>query len=262
MSKKTIKLISVLALVIAMIAGSALSVCAESYDYTNEDYHCYFQSNQEMETNFDADAIAKRVEDLQPGDDVTFEVTYQNNSNETTDWYMENTIEKTLESTRERRLAVSGVGDAENGGYNYELIHYDKNGKEEILFNNTQTTFGGESVVNGRKGLSQASNALEEWFYIQTLEKGESGSVVLKVAFEGETEVNDYMDTDGGLNVRFAVEVQKPGQPEETRKIVKTGDYSNVVRWVAVMMAASVLLIVLAIFSKKRDRKEDYNAKH
>ena len=45
-------------------------------------------------------------------------------------------------------------------------------------------------------------------------------------------------------------------------KIVKTGDYTNITRWVAIMLAAGVLLIILAIFSKKKDRKESYNEKH
>ena len=261
MSKKTFKLMPVLALMIAMIAGSALSVCAESYDYTDRDFHCYYQ-NGKMVENFDEKAIAQAVENLQPGDDMTFKVTYENRSDDKTDWYMENAVAKTLEQTRARALQVSGVGKAENGGYSYELIHVDKNDKEDVLFNSEgiNKVFGSEDdeKVTGREGLKQATNALEDWFYIQTLEPGEGGEVILKVALEGETEVNDYMDTDGELNVRFAVEVPKPG----TKKIVKTGDYSNITRWVAIMMAAGVLLIILAIFSKKKDRKESYNEKH
>ena len=265
MSKKIFKLIPVLALMIAMIAGSALSVSAEHYDYTDEDFHCYFQ-NGSMETNYDGKKIAQRVEDLQPGDDMTFRVVYENRSNDTTDWYMENQIAKTLEDTRER-TAIAGIDEegAEYGGYSYELIHVDKNDKEDVLFNSKglNKVFGSEKdeKVTGKEGLKQATNALEDWFYIQTLDPGESGEVILKVALEGETEVNDYMDTDGELNVRFAVEVPKPGK----RKIVKTGDYTNITRWVAIMMAAAVLLIILAIFSKKKDREdrnEAYNEKH
>lgn len=261
MSKKTFKLIPVLAIMIAMVAGSALSVCAESYDYTNKDFHCYYQ-NGAMSTNFTAGDIAQAVENLQPGDDMTFKVKYQNKSGDTTDWYMENKAVKTLEQTRARRLQVSGIGKAENGGYSYELIHVDKSGTEDVLFNSDgiDKVFGSkeDKDVTGREGLKQATNALEDWFYIQTLDPGESGEVILKVALEGETEVNDYMDTDGELNVRFAVEKPEPG----TRRIVKTGDYTNITRWVAIMLAAGVLLIIMAIFSKKKDRKEAYDEKH
>lgn len=261
MSKKTFKLIPVLALVIVMIAGSAMSVSAESYDYTKEDFHCYYQ-NGTMVENYDGKTVAQFAEDLQPGDDMTFRVVYENRSKDTTDWYMENAIAKTLEDTRARAVQVRGIGKAENGGYSYELIHVDKNGAEDILFNSDgiDKVFGSldDKDVTGREGLKQATTALEDWFYVQTLEPGESGEVILKVALEGETEVNDYMDTDGELNVRFAVEKPEPG----TRKIVKTGDYTNITRWVAVMMAAGVLLLILAIFSKKKDRKESYDEKH
>jgi len=69
------------------------------------------------------------------------------------------------------------------------------------------------------------------------------------------------MDTDGGLNVRFAVEVPE----KDTNKIIKrvnTGDYTNITRWVAIMMAAAVLLLILAVISRKKDRKEARNEKH
>lgn len=264
MSKKTFRLITVLAISVLMAAGSALAVCAESYDYSDKGYYCHFNKSHKMETNFTAKTVADAVENLQPGDDVTFKVTYKNTSDKTTDWYMENTIEKTLEKTREKALKVSGIGKAENGGYSYELLHYDKNGKEDVLFNSVGKTFGSESdkAKTGREGLEEATNALENWFYIQTLKPGESGEVVLKVAFEGETEVNDYMDTDGGLNLRFAVEINEGNTTPQGRPSVKTGDYSNLFRWVAIMMAAGVLLLVLAIYSKKRDRKEAYDGKH
>lgn len=263
MSKKRFRLIPVLALMIAMIAGSAMAASAESFDYTDKDFHCYYDGS--MDTNFTAKTVAQAVEDLQPGDDMTFKVTYQNKSGDTTDWYMENAIEKTLEQTRERKTAVGGIDTAENGGYSYELIHIDKNGAEDVLFNSEglDKVFGGEDdkAETGREGLKQATNALEDWFYIQTLEPGETGEVILKVALEGETEVNDYMDTDGGLNVRFAVEVPEKG----TKKIIKrvnTGDYTNVTKWVAIMIAAAVLLLILAVISRKKDRKEAYDEKH
>ena len=262
MSKKIFRLITVLAIMIVMTAGAAMSVSAVSYDYTDEDFHCYFENNR-METNFTAKTVAQAVENLQPGDDMTFSVTYENRSDKTTDWYMENAIEKTLEQTRARKTSVSGIGTAENGGYSYELVHVDKNGDEDVLFNSNGTTFGSKAdeEVTGREGLKQATNALEDWFYIQTLEPGENGEVILKVALEGETEVNDYMDTDGGLNVRFAVEVPEKG----TNKIIKrvnTGDYTRLTMWVAIMMAAAVVLLILAVFSRKKDRKEAYDEKH
>ena len=74
---------------------------------------------------------------LQPGDDVSFIVTYTNNYDASTDWYMENRILQTLEKASASK-AVSGTGQAEHGAYTYELIHYDNNNVREVLFSNKE----------------------------------------------------------------------------------------------------------------------------
>ncbi len=266
MNKKIFKLIPVLAIMIVMVAGSVVSVCAESYDYTDVDYHCYFGKDHKMHTNFNAKTFGRVIRNMQPGDDVTFKVVYKNNAPETTEWYMENEVEKTLEQTSQKAKKVSGTGIAEEGGYKYELINYGNNGKE-VLFNSDGLTLGGrEKPMKNREGLEEATNALEDWFHIQTLKSGQDGYLILKIAFEGETEVNDYMDTDGIVNMRFAVELQPDGgNNNPPPKRVDTGDYTNVTMWVAIMMAAAVLFLIFAIFSIKRDRKdrkEAYDEKH
>ena len=109
------------------------------------------------------------------------------------------------------------------------------------------------------EGLEQATNALDEWFYIQTLTKGQSGRVVLNVEFDGETEVNDYMDTDGGLAVRFTVELNKTGANTTTAgtgtkvgvTAVQTGDPTNFPLLFGVLIAGVVLLIVALALRKK-----------
>jgi hypothetical protein len=254
MKKNIFKIIPVLAMMIVMIVGSAMIVSAESYDYTKEDYHCYFGKDHKMHTNFDAKTFGRVIRNMQPGDDVTFKVVYKNNAPETTEWYMENEVEKTLEQTARSAKKVSGTGDPEEGGYTYELTNYGTKGKE-VLFNSEGLTLGGrEKPMKNREGLEEATNALEDWFHIQTLKSGQEGYLILKIAFEGETEVNDYMDTDGIVNMRFAVELQPDkGNPP---KRINTGDYTNVTMWVAILMAAAVLLLIFAIFSVKRDRKD------
>lgn len=253
MSKRRFSFIPVLAIALTLILGSSAGVFAESYDYSKDDFHCYFENNHKMNTNYSAKVIAEKVNRLQPGDDMTFVVTYKNKSKEKTTWYLENAIAKTLEDVREQSLAVSGIGEAENAGYKYEISN---NG--DVLFNSKDKVIGGEKEVAGREGLKQGTNALEDWINIGELAPGEGGKVTLKIALEGETEVNDYMDTDGEVNLRFAVELPKKGNNPP----VKTGDYNNITRWVAILMAASVLLLIFAIISVRRDRKETYNAKH
>ena len=254
--KKRYNIIPVLMISLALILCGTFSALAES---TSHKGSCSYNGT-DIESTFSSSTIAKAVEDLQPGDDVTFTVTYTNESNDDTDWYMENSIVQTLEKTSAKKK-VSGTGEAENGGYTYELTHYDKNGNKEVLFSNDEV--GGEYGVvpdldSGKemKGLEPATNALDEWFYIQTLSKNESGKVVLHVAFDGETEVNDYMDTDGELNLRFAVE-----KVSKKSKRVYTGDHSDLIMWSAICLVSGLLLIVLAWLFRKQKGGSDEKVK-
>ena len=255
MIRKTRKILPVLALTLALIAGMSGSALAESYEY---DGVCTF-NGKEMVEDFSSKTVADAVRNLQPGDDVTFTVQYVNGSNESTDWYMENNIVKTLESLSESAKRPDGIEAPEKGGYTYELVQNDKNGKKNVLFSNTE--IGGDKGTvkdlknpeRELKGLEPSTNALDDWFYIDTLtKKGQSGSVTLHVAFDGETEVNDYMDTDGELNVRFAVELTPKGTT--TTKAVKTGDQSNLLMWAAIGLVARLLMLILAFLSRKRDK--------
>ncbi len=249
MIKKTKRILPVLALALALITGMSWSVFADSPRY---DWSCKYNGSK-ITSDFSSKEIAEAISNLQPGDDVTFNVVYENSTSESTDWYMENRIFQTLEKTKAAKK-VKGTGSAENGGYTYELIHYNKNNEETILFSNDEV--GGEYKLGKKEGLEPATNALDEWFYIDTLEQNESGKVVLHVAFDGETEVNDYMDTDGELHVRFAVEKTPKGTtPPPSRKIIKTGDESRLLMWAAIGVAAGLLMLILAFFSRKKDEK-------
>ena len=242
------------ALIITMMSASAFA----------EDGHgtCYFDGNK-IVSDFSSGTIADSVSNLQPGDDMSFTVEYTNKDSHDTDWYMETSILQTLEKTDEAKKTVAGTGTAENGGYTYELIQYDKDNKKNVLFSNAEV--GGEKKVTDLEdsfkeleGLEPATNALDEWFYLQSLDKGESGKITLRIAFDGETEVNDYMDTNGSVELAFAVDkpktVTKPSRPSGTpaspgRKAVKsgvrTGDYTRLLPYVLLMLTGIILLIAV-----------------
>lgn len=223
-----------LSLTLLMVLSMSFTVSAESSEYEWESHF----NGKTIESNFDSNEVADAVSNLQPGDDVTFEVSYVNDYNGETDWYLENKVVKTLEAT----TGTNAIG----GGYTYELTHTDSNGATDVLFSNERV--GGEATPNNMEGLEQATNALDEWFYLETLEHNESGKVTLKVAFEGETQANDYMDTDGELDLRFAVEL-----PD--KKVIKTGDATMLNLWTAVCLLSAVLFLILAVFSRRKDRK-------
>ena len=236
------------ALIITLMSASAFA----------EDGHgtCYFDGSK-IVSDFSSGTIADSVSNLQPGDDMSFTVEYTNKDSHDTDWYMETSILQTLEKTDEAKKTVAGTGTAENGGYTYSLIHTDKDNNETVLFSNENV--GGEAQPGEMQGLEQATNALDEWFYLETLSQGQSGKLTLNIALDGETEVNDYMDTSGALDIKFAVELtRKDAAGGSTKKAggTNTGDSNDLMIWTAACVVAAILLLILAIMSIRRDRKE------
>ncbi len=244
----------ILALTIVMMLGMTTLVKAESSTVNGE---CYFNGNSII-SDFDSDKVNDTIRGLEPGDDVTFEVKFTNNYDETTHWYMRNEALATLEQSYDR---------TENGGYTYILTHVAPDGSEQILFDNSQVGGSGEDghsyaitpksskgshgSENTGEGLHQATNATDEWFFIQTLNKGQSGKTRLYVKFDGESEVNDYMDTAGEVLVAYAVELDE----NKPFKTVKTGDSTDILTPIA-MMLASLLLLIFVIMSIRKDRKD------
>ena len=241
----------ILALSVVMITGLVESVSAESDEVTG---YCYFNGSK-IVCDFDTDVLVKRVKGLEPGDDVTFKVKFENKYKETTHWYMRNETLKTLEQSYDR---------TENGGYTYTLTHVAPDGTRKVLFDNSAV--GGEYTLDSHKaktshgtdntgqGLHQATNAADDWFFIQTLKQNQSGHTELYVKFDGETEVNDYMDTAGELLLAYAVELDNTTSKKH-RKMVKTGDDSNLLMYVAMLMT-TLLMLILTILSFMKDRKE------
>ena len=242
-------LILTLAMSFVMVVGMTLSVSAESNTVTGS---CYFDGSN-IVCDFDSNVVADTVKGLEPGDDVTFTVEYTNEYKGKTHWYMRNETIETLEQSYDQ---------AKNGGYTYTLTNVAPDGSREVLFDNSTVggsdTNGNPSKIspkssktsrgtdNTGEGLHQATNATDDWFFVQTLKKGQSGRTELYIKFDGESEVNNYMDTAGSLLLAYAVE-------KDTGRI-KTGDETNVLKYIAVMLAA-FLMLILTILSYKKDRK-------
>lgn len=236
-------LILTLAMSFVMVMGMTLSVSAQSDEVTGS---CYFDGSKVV-CDFDSNVVAETVKGLEPGDDVTFKVEFTNDYKSTTHWYMRNETIETLEQSYDK---------AENGGYTYTLTNVAPDGSREVLFDNS--TVGGEYTLGSHKaktsrgtdntgeGLHQATNASNDWFFVQTLKKGQTGRTELYIKFDGETEVNNYMDTNGSLLLAYAVEIDN-GR-------IKTGDETNMLKYVAVMLAA-FLMLILTILSYRKDRK-------
>ncbi len=232
--KKTVKTI-LLSLLVIVLCGS---VCfAQNSKFTGT---CTYNGSK-INSDFDSKSFAASISGMEPGDTLDYTVTYKNGSNELTRWYMKNSVLETLEENKKQ---------AENGGYTYVLKNIGPDGTVTVLFDNSEV--GGENVTNKLQGLKQATNATGDYFFIQNLKAGQSGQTVLHVEFDGETEVNDYMDTYGKLMIAYAVEKD---EAKTTTTTVKTGDPVKMWKLYA-LGGASLVVMILLIFSWRKDRKK------
>lgn len=200
---------------------------------------------------------------MQPGDRVIFSLGLSNENAAETDWYMTNKVLYSLED-RSANGATSG------GGYTYRLVYTDHTGAETVLFDND--TVGGETVSAAGTGLHEATNALQDYFYLDTLKKEEGGSIALEVALDGETQNNDYQDTLADLQMNFAVELRPSspsgggggGNPSPIDLLrsnvvrmsgVQTGDMTRPLVYAGIMTVSGLLLLALAVWFFRENRR-------
>ena len=235
-----------LLMIAVLLIGMTVTASANEYKY--DDGTCVFNGS-DMKISYPSGDLKDLVKGLEPGDEVEFLVTYTNNSKYTTHWYMRNRVLETLEEAKSA---------AENGGYTYILQNIGPAPKKTrtTYFDNSEV--GGEIKTANLEGLRQATNATTDYFFIQTLKPGKSGQTYIKVAFDGETEVNDYMLTQGGLDVAYAVEIEKPGSKTYESSPV-TGDPFNLLKYILIMTAA-LILGVIAVVSWRKERKDGEKA--
>lgn len=230
------KKILCLAITLIMVVGSSLTVQAESFKGSNN-WLCTFDGD-EMKSNFASEQLADDMKNVQPGDNITFEVEIQNNASFRTYWYMTNEVLQTLEESN---------NSAEGGAYTYILTYIDGKSEETILYS-SDVVGGEEDLSKEGEGLHQATNTLEDYFYVDTLDESEGGIVRLYVEVEGETTGLDYQETLGKLQMNFAVEKAEEGSIITT---VKTGDVANLMLYSVLMLISGIVVLVLAMRSVK-----------
>ena len=246
MNKKiiTIVIAALMALVFAMPA------MAEHYS-GGSDWSVIFTTQKKMESNFTSQSMSDTLNNLQPGDDATFTVTVTNQYNGQTNWYMSNKVIQSLED-------ASKNDETSGGAYTYKLTYKSASGTEKVLFSSEEV--GGEmteeQIKNAGEGLHEATNALQEYFLLDNLNRNGSGVVTLEVGLDGETQNNDYQDTLAQLQLNFAVEVEDelqtttPGTP-------KTGDTNNPIIYFIIIGVAGILLLAAAILRVVAGRKRE-----
>ena len=265
------KILLPLVTAMVLIFAMSISAMAELVPPLKDDY-CTFTAGKKLESNFKTRDMYNQFAGMQPGDYTDIAIDIKNDNENTVDWYMTNEVIKTLEDTREAD-ALSG------GAYTYILTYKNNSGDEKTLFSSDMVS--GDDVSPAGEGLHEATDALDEWFYLDTLAKDDGGVLTLRVALDGETQGNDYQDTLAELQMQFAVELRKttenpPPEPEkpdkpkkETKKKksalsgsghsrgkVKTGDYTNYIPYLVAAAVSGLAFLLLAIYSLRERRRQ------
>ena len=129
--------------------------------------------NGKLEGDYSAGEIENEVSGMQPGDTASFGVALYNGEEGPTQWYMKNTIVKSMEEE----------SSAAGGAYAYKLTYVSPAGEARVLFDSA--ALGGE----GSAGLHEA----------------ETGEILLEIGLDGESQGNSYMTTFANLSMNFAV---------------------------------------------------------
>lgn len=237
MLEKTLPVMIALVLIAASAAGAFAETVKGTVTYDGGD----------LDLEYSVEDIQDALGSLTPGDDVELEFTLKNNSGRAADWYVEDSVAKAFEESSE----------GTDGAYNYSLTYTSASGKTTEIYSND--VGGATSDTTIPKGLKQASSGSEEYFYLDRIANGKTGTLKLAVAIDGETLDNNYQASLAELDVNFAVE--EPDDPETvTTSKPKTGDETRLIVYIVLFAIAALLLAgtaVLMFRSGKRGGADD-----
>lgn len=213
----------------------------------SDDWAVTYTKEGKLEDNFSGGDLAETIGGLQPGDTVTMTVTLVNNNEEEANFYMANEVVASLEEA-----------GGEGGAYTYTLSYVGADGATTDIYNSDTIASETEEEEESSDALKEATSGLEEFFYLDSLTRGQKASVVLTVGLDGETEGNAYFNTAASLQMNFAVapKSSNPNTGTSVGKVVQTGDDTNLFPFYVAMAVSGVLFLALAIDSVRRRRKE------
>lgn len=211
----------------------------------------YKKDAKNIKTNYSSKDIARTAMAMQPGDTVSFRVDLKNESDRNTNWYIINTVGKTLEDS-----------EAAGGAYAYTLTYFGENDEARVLYQSDRV--GGDGV----NGLYDISDELGDYVWMGSIAPGEAGYVVMEITLDGETHGNDYWKTFARLNMDFAlddeklniseptkvIKIIKKAEPSVIRSRVKTGDQTPLLMLAAAALISGIGCMAAGIIIAKRRR--------
>jgi hypothetical protein len=252
-----------LAIFLSMGLIFSMSATAFAEEITGADnWKVTFTADEKMDSNFTTSSLTEALSGQQPGDTAIFTVALENAHSSATDWYMTNKVLYSLEDRSKNKNTAGGA-------YTYVLTYTDSLGSVSTLYDSD--TVGGDTANSAdRSGLREATDGLEDYFFLDTLNNGQKGYITLKVKLDGETQGNDYQDTLADLQMNFAVMLRSTSSSSNTSDdevvtvnevrqstpttIVKTGDETNMVPFMIAAFVSGVLFLVLAVYSIRERR--------
>ena len=233
---------------LAAVLAAGASMTAYAKDYQGKDGWKVVFDGEKMNSTFQSQDLADEAGNIQPGDSIELKIEIQNGWEGETDWYMTNSVLQTLEE-----------GSTANGGaYTYRLVYAGKGQTETVLFDSDG--IGGEQESGAGQGLHQATDSMEDYFYLTRLSNGESGTVRLKVGIDGETQGNAYQETLAKLQMNFAAEKVAAGGTETRNRTVystvKTGDTAKVLLFSVLALISGLALLAYVVFIMKKNQRK------
>ncbi len=227
-------------LILCLMLALPVAANAETLNGAS-DWTVTFTTANRIVSNFGESAIDDTLRNMQPGDTANFKITVLNSGGKTIDWYMMNSVIKSLEDS----------SIASGGAYSYILTYTTSAGTSRELYN-SNTVGGEDSPAGAGEGLNEINRTeLKDWIFLEQMATGRSGVVNLQVKLEGESQGNSYQDTMADLRMRFAAEIVP------TRTIVKTGDEGTQLQPIYIgMAAAGVLALGLALEGAVQNKKK------
>lgn len=243
---KSLLAASALALTMTLMAAPAFAETLTSPTAWN----VTFTSDAKMETNFQANDISQMMNDVQPGDTAEIVINLKNDYKDSTNWYMTNRILNSLEDT---------VESAKGGAYTYELSYVSPSNETTTLF--SSDTVGGDTAAGGKQGLKEVTGAMDDYFLLGTLNKGQSAKVELAVSLDGETQGNAYQQSLADLSMDFAVEIGPTGAQRNitsTASLLQTGDqFMNNLPIYLGLAGLGIIVLIIAIVGRRKSKKDE-----
>lgn len=224
---------------ILLISFAVTAFAADDVDFDEKLGWTVEYNGEKLTTSANNGKMNDTLNQMQPGDSVQFTVNLKNTSAYDVDFWMSNEVMKSFEES-----------GAAGGAYEYKLTYTDPKGTENVLYSN-ETVGGDEKDDKAKKGgLYEATDALKDFFFLDTFAKGDTAQVVLYVKLDGLSQGNDYQKAESKINLNFAI--------EDRTTVIKTGDTQKMLPFFIGIGASGIVLIgaVILLTRKKSNVKK------